>query len=99
MDLALAHVVSRKLADQGTRLDPWQLRALTDACRAAKERLLTDPDTTAAPLVVPSRGSKLVGGSIRTDLTREEVIETILDGFFPRVENSARPVSRARSRS
>jgi Hsp70 protein len=97
MDLALAHVVSRKLADQGTRLDPWQLRALTYACRAAKESLLTDPDTTAAPLVVPSRGSKLVGGSIRTELTREEVTETILDGFFPRVENSARPVSRARA--
>ena len=43
MDLALAHVVARKLAAQGTQPDPWQLRALTYACRAAKETLLSDP--------------------------------------------------------
>jgi hypothetical protein len=96
MDLALAHVVARKLAAQGTQPDPWQLRALTYACRAAKETLLSDPSTEAVPLVVPSRGSKLVGGSIRTELTRAELTQTILDGFFPQVDGSARPVSRAR---
>lgn len=97
MDLALAHVVARKLAAQGTQADPWQLRALTYACRAAKETLLTDPNTDTVPLVVPSRGSKLIGGSIRTDLTRAELTQTILEGFFPQVEASARPVSRARA--
>ena len=35
------------------------------------------------PIVVPSRGSKLIGGSIRTELTRAEVTTFILDGFFP----------------
>ncbi|KUE88630.1 molecular chaperone DnaK [Cupriavidus necator] len=97
MDLALAHVVARKLAAQGTQADPWQLRALTYACRAAKETLLTDPDTDTVPLVVPSRGSRLIGGSIRTDLTRAELTQTILEGFFPQVEASARPVSRVRA--
>jgi molecular chaperone DnaK (HSP70) len=96
MDLALAHVVARKLASQGTQPDPWQLRALTYACRSAKEALLTDPAQEAVPLVVPSRGSKLIGGSIRTELTRAELTQTILDGFFPQVEAAARPVSRAR---
>ncbi|QBY53025.1 Hsp70 family protein [Cupriavidus oxalaticus] len=97
MDLALAHVVARKLAAQGTQADPWQLRALTYACRAAKETLLTDPTTDTVPLVVPSRGSKLIGGSIRTDLTRAELTQTILEGFFPQVDAPARPVSRARA--
>jgi molecular chaperone DnaK (HSP70) len=96
MDLALAHVVARKLAAQGTQPDPWQLRSLTYACRAAKETLLTDAATDAVPLVVPSRGAKLIGGSIRTELTRAELTLTILDGFFPLVESNARPVSRAR---
>lgn len=96
MDLALAHVVARKLASQGTQADPWQLRALTYACRAAKETLLTDPATDTVPLVVPSRGSKLIGGSIRTELTRAELTQTILEGFFPQVDSAARPVSRAR---
>ena len=97
MDLALAHVVARKLAAQGTQADPWQLRALTYACRGAKETLLSDPATDAVPLVVPSRGSKLIGGSIRTELTRAELTQIILEGFFPQVDGSARPVSRARA--
>jgi hypothetical protein len=96
MDLALAHVVARKLAADGTQLDPWQLRALTYACRAAKENLLSDPALDALPIVVASRGSKLIGGSIRTELTREEVTATILEGFFPQVEASVRPLGRAR---
>jgi molecular chaperone DnaK (HSP70) len=97
MDLALAHVVARKLATLGTQADPWQLRALTYACRSAKETLLSEPDTDAVPLVVPSRGSKLIGSSIRTELTRAELTQTILDGFFPRVDASARPINRPRA--
>ena len=97
MDLALAHLVARKLAANGTQLDPWQMRALTYGCRGAKEHLLADANATAWPIVVPSRGSKLIGGSIRTELTRDEVTAFITDGFFPRVEASARPATRARA--
>ncbi|WP_250466725.1 Hsp70 family protein [Caballeronia sp. GAFFF2] len=97
MDLALAHIVARKLAAAGTQPDPWQLRALTYACRSAKETLLTHPDTETVPLVVPSRGSKLIGGSLRTELTRAELTQILLEGFFPQVDGSARPVSRARA--
>lgn len=96
MDLALAHTVARKLASQGTQPDPWQLRALTYACRSAKETLLSDPAADAVPLVVPSRGSKLIGGSLRTELTRAELTQILLEGFFPQVDAAARPVSRAR---
>jgi hypothetical protein len=100
MDLTLAHVVARKLAAAGTTLDAWQMRALTYACRSAKERLLGDASGAAAgaePVVVPSRGSRLIGGSIRTELTRDEVSATILEGFFPQVDATARPVSRVRT--
>ena len=97
MDLTLAHVVARKLSASGTQLDPWQMRALTYACRSAKENLLSDSDVQAMPIVVPSRGSKLVGGSIRTELTREEVTAVILEGFFPQVDASVRPAIRTRA--
>ena len=97
MDLTLAHVVARKLAAADKRLEPWQMRALTYACRSAKETLLSDPDAESVPIVVPSRGSKLIGGSIRTELTRAEVSSTILEGFFPRVTADARPVQRQRA--
>jgi len=97
MDLALAHLVARKLQAGGTQLDAWQMRALTYACRGAKEHLLADANAAAWPIVVPSRGSKLIGGSIRTELTRDEVTAFITDGFFPRVEASARPAVRTRA--
>ena len=97
MDLALAHFVARKLQANGTQLDAWQMRALTYGCRGAKEHLLADPNATTWPIVVPSRGSKLIGGSIRTELTRDEVTAFITDGFFPRVEAAARPAVRTRA--
>jgi hypothetical protein len=97
MDLALAHLVARKLAANGTQLDAWQMRALTYGCRAAKENLLADAQAETWPIVVPSRGSKLIGGSIRTELTRAEVSAFITDGFFPQVEASARPAVRTRA--
>ena len=97
MDLALAHTVKQKLAEAGAELDRWQLGALSHACRAAKEKLLGDPDATAVPVVLPSRGSQLLGGSIRSELTREEVERVIVEGFFPVVEANAKPARRARS--
>ncbi|MQA39492.1 Hsp70 family protein [Rugamonas aquatica] len=97
MDLALAHLVARKLAANGTQLDAWQMRALTYGCRSAKEKLLADASVDTWPIVVPSRGSKLIGGSIRTELTRDEVTTFILDGFFPQVDAAARPAVRTRA--
>ena len=96
MDLTLAHVVARKLATEGKQLDPWQMRALTHACRVAKENLLSYSALDVQPIVVPSRGSKLIGGSIRTELTQAEVRSVLLEGFFPEVAASARPASRTR---
>lgn len=97
MDLALAHVVRSKLAAEGKRLDLWQLQALTHGCRSAKETILSDASVDAVPVVVPSRGARLIGGTLRTELTRDEVIRTLIEGFFPIVEASAKPATRART--
>ncbi|MER2526796.1 MAG: Hsp70 family protein [Candidatus Competibacter denitrificans] len=97
MDLALAHAVRVKLAAQGTQLDPWQLQGITHGCRSAKETLLSDAKAEAVPVVVPSRGSKLIGGTLRTELTRAEVAQNLVEGFFPAVDATARPASRARA--
>jgi molecular chaperone DnaK (HSP70) len=97
MDLTLAHLVSQKLASQGHELDRWQMAALTHGCRSAKERMLASDPPPSVPIVVPSRGSQLLGGSLRTELTRDEVERVLLDGFFPSVDASARPATRARA--
>jgi hypothetical protein len=96
MDLALAHLIRAKLEAEGKSIDRWQMVALTHAARVAKERLLSDAGLTSAPIAVASRGSKLLGGGLRAELTREEVTRTLVDGFFPVVDAAARPTARAR---
>lgn len=97
MDLALAYTVAGKLSKQGTKLDAWQLRTLTHACRSAKEALLNDPQSQSVPLVIASRGTKLIGGSIRSELTREELSAALLEGFFPAVSIADHPQGRGRA--
>ncbi|QSA97180.1 Hsp70 family protein [Methylococcus sp. EFPC2] len=97
MDLALAYVLKLKLEKEGKRLEPWQIQALTHSCRDAKETLLADPNVAEIPVVVPSRGSSLIGGTLRTSLTREEVSRTLVEGFFPRVTVTDKPAVQART--
>ncbi len=85
MDLALAYTVSGRLEAEGRQLDAWQFNALTFACRQAKETMFTDPKLKRLPLVIPGRGSSLVGGTIKAELTREELTRGLTDGFFPEV--------------
>ncbi|MBX3468823.1 MAG: Hsp70 family protein [Planctomycetes bacterium] len=95
MDLALAHVAARKLEAAGAKgLDPWQSRALWHAARGAKEALLGDPERAQADVVVLGRGSKLIGGSLKTTLTREEVEGVAVQGFFPACGKDDRPTRR-----
>jgi len=97
MDLALAYGLRAKLQSEGKRLETWQVQALTHACREAKEALLVDGDLQEVPIVVPSRGASLIGGVLRTRLTRDEVNMALVEGFFPRVELTERPVTQART--
>ena len=97
MDLALAYSVKAKLENDGKRLEPWQIQALTHSCRDAKEKILSSTDIDQIPLVVPNRGSSLIGGSLRTELTREEVNNLLVEGFFPHVTSGDKPITRTRT--
>ena len=84
IDLALAHHVEKKLG--GARLDSEQWSALRAACRTAKEKLLGEdgrPGLERWPVTIAGRGSKLIGGSLQSELTRQEVEAIAVDGFFP----------------
>jgi hypothetical protein len=103
MDLLLAHVVEQKMiaeaegAGKTLELDRWQRVALQHAARAAKEKLLGDNKAKSAPIAIAGKGSKLVGSTLRAELTRDEVTSAIVDGFFPVVGADARPATRARA--
>ena len=91
MDLALAYAVSASLPEGMDGLDAAQKIALTYACRSAKEALFSDPSKKAAPVAVLGRGSKVVGGSVKTEMTRDALNATLLEGFFPRCKSTDEP--------
>lgn len=98
MDLALAYTVKAKMEQEGgKRLESWQLQALTHACREAKEKLFNQPELGSMPIVVASRGSSLIGGTLRTELSRDELNRVLVDGFLPQVPVSDRPMVKPRS--
>jgi len=83
MDLALAYGVAANLPQGMEGLDAAQRVALGHACRTAKETLFTDMKKNAATVTLLGRGSKVVGGSVKTELTRDLLKNVLIDGFLP----------------
>jgi molecular chaperone DnaK (HSP70) len=94
MDLTLAYGMAAKIkSEKGVVLDGYQLAALTHACRAAKERLgggVSEPQ----PLTILGRGSSLIAGTLKTEITPAEMQTLLLDGFFPRCQITDKPAER-----
>lgn len=96
MDLALTFALREDLKSRGINLEEAQVQILWHNVRIAKEKLLADESLDSVPVVIPGRGSGLVGGTIRTSLTRQQVEELLLKGFLPICERDSWPHSAAR---
>lgn len=96
LDLTLAKIVEQRVVQKtGKKLDALQWHGLVHACRLAKETLLGEDPPESAPIVVQSRGAKLIGGTIRDEVSRAELHAVLFDGFFPTVAKDA-PLARGR---
>src|SRR2546430_17265816 len=96
MDRALARLLQIRLQARGTRIDNWQLQSLWYRCRIAKERLLSDSTLTREPVTILGKGTGLVGGTIATELTREDVERVLIEGFFPLCDRNDQPAKQRR---
>lgn len=85
IDLGLAYLVRQKLEDQGHVIDHWQFQGLVHQCRQAKEKLLEENSPPSVDITILGRGSKLIGNTLKTELTQEEVRRFVIDGFIPLV--------------
>jgi hypothetical protein len=94
LDLTLAWLVEEKL---GKTLSVRQRSGLRRQCAAAKERLLSEPDLKSVEITVLGGGSSLVGGTLKTEILREEVLELALDGFLPECELDDQPKEEEKS--
>jgi len=91
LDLALARHVENKLA--GGKLTLRQRYALRRTCCGAKERLLDDSPPASLPITVLGSGSAVVGRALSTELTRDEVLEILREGFLPITSSDDVPIA------
>jgi hypothetical protein len=96
MDLALARLLQQKLEAEGHRIDTYQLQVLWHQCRSAKEYLFEHPKSQKQDVTLLGKGRKLVGGTIKTELLREELNRILVQGFFPEVGSDEMPVRQRR---
>jgi Hsp70 protein len=96
MDLALARVLQQRLEASGNRVDTWQLHGLWHQCRIAKEKLFESPKTQTRPITLLGKGTKLIGGTIKTELAREDVDQVLVEGFFPKIASGELPARQRR---
>lgn len=96
MDLALARLLQQRLEAGGQRIDTFQLQVLWHQCRAAKEHLFAHPKSQKQDVTLLGKGRKLVGGTIKTELLREDLDRVLVGGFFPKVESNEMPARQRR---
>ncbi len=96
MDLALARVLQGRLKASGHIIDTWQLHGLWHQCRIAKEKLFESRKTQKSPVTLLGKGTKLIGGTIKTELAREDLDQVLLEGFFPKVASDELPARQRR---
>ncbi len=94
MDLALAHLLEPRLADEGDKLDASRFAQLVVACRAAKEALFGDAPPEHVPVAVAASGARLVGGARTAQLARDDAERVVLEGFLPLVGADVSPPRR-----
>ena len=88
LDLTISWLAESKL---GRTLSLRQRSALRRQCSAAKESLLSQGGPASVDITVAGAGSSLIGGTLKTSITRDEVLELALGGFLPPCELTDKP--------
>ncbi len=96
MDLALAKAVETKLPS-ASRLDAAQYGLLVQACRAAKESLLSENPPNSVPVTIIGRGRSVIGGTLTATLAPDEIRHALFGGFFPECAADVEPNRGARA--
>ncbi|ELJ8759629.1 hsp70 family protein [Vibrio parahaemolyticus] len=93
LDLALAHLAESRF-NQNKKLTAASLTKLIQQTRKAKENLLSTSAPDEVKITMLGSGSKLLGGTKSIALSKQEVHQIALDGFFPLSDFSKVPDKR-----
>ncbi len=86
MDLALAHAMAQKFAEPRHQARPGpDADALAQLPGRPRKRLFAEPGLTSTPVTVLGRGSKVIGGTIKGELSPRRGREGAGRRLLPRV--------------
>jgi hypothetical protein len=93
IDLAIANLFESKLVDR-TKLSSVQWNWLVTYARNLKEKILSEdgPSEQSFLVSIPKRGSDLLKGVLTAQVTRAEIEEILLNGFFPKCQRDDQPL-------
>lgn len=97
MDLTIARFVETQLTGKPGQLDSKKWHQLAHQCRKAKELLLSKKNKLEnVDITIMGGGSKLIGDTLKSSISNEQIEELIIDGFFPFVplENEQKSTGR-----
>lgn len=83
IDLALSYLVNSKFAANGKKLDQWQMKSLVNKSREAKEYLFENLESESAKITLLGKGSRLIGGTLKSEIKKQELDQIVKAGFFP----------------
>ena len=95
IDLSLARHIEMQLAKQKISLQRDRWKTLCHQSRQAKERILGGV-SEQEKITILGEGGKIIGGSLTATLSRRDIEEMVLNGFFPLVsaDNKKTPTQR-----
>jgi len=96
IDLALASRLEKRLGKQKVSLTGDRWKTLCHQCRQAKEELL-DGHINSKTITVIGQGRQLIANTVTATLSRQDVEETVVDGFFPLAERQSAHPSAGRT--
>ncbi len=105
-DFTLAHHLQKRLVQEqripkneetegGTKLPARLWFVLVRLCCQVKELMLGLNAQDSTTLHLPGFGSKLIGGSVQIEISRQEVHDLLVEGFLPQVALDSKPTKSA----
>lgn len=92
LDLSLAHFLEKRLAPD-SQLPVGTFAQLVSRSREIKEEALSAATSSRTwPVAVARPGASLLAGTLRTDITEDEINQLLLEGFFPNVNAGEHPL-------
>lgn len=85
IDMAIARQVEKSW---GSRLGQREWSMLCHQCRQAKEKLLDEDPDSSCRVAVAGAGRSLVAATRTAIVERDDVLTTVLDGFYPPIADT-----------